>query len=240
MDAHTSRPAPGWNKHRNPIRRDSLATAPSLGGPRTQGTLRRLGLVGLALAIASLLLAPLSAGAATVGLRQAGTGLTTVQAATGVLISFELFLDTDGFDFQGYNLGIDFTGGSVSSLSVTHQSLAGMFEFFGTSVIDNGAGTVRNINQASLSGSLLNGIYVLDTIGVTVGAFGGGNEFVLTPGLFGEVLGLGGGSCPGTTPGCSVTFSSASITAVPEPHTALLFGMGLMILGVRQRRQISG
>ena len=34
-------------------------------------------------------------------------------------------------------------------------------------------------------------------------------------------------------------FQSGSINVVPEPHTALLFGMGLMFLGVRQRRQIS-
>lgn len=30
-------------------------------------------------------------------------------------------------------------------------------------------------------------------------------------------------------------FQSGSLNLVPEPHTALLFGMGLMFLGVRQR-----
>ena len=195
----------------------------------------RLNTLSLLILMTWVLTFPIGAGAATVGIRQAGTGLTAVQAELSQTFTFELFLDTEGFDFQGYSLGIDFTGGSVSGLSVAHQSLAGMFEFFGTSVLDEGAGTIRNINQASLSGSLPAGVYVLDSIGFTVEGFGAGEEIVLTPGLFGEVMGLGGGSCPGTTAGCSVTFASASITPVPEPGTGLLLLFGLLGMAASRR-----
>ena len=133
--------------------------------------MRKLGVAVSLLVLAfSLSALPLTAGAASVGLRQVGTGDTSVQALVGESLSFELFLDTGGLDFQGYSLGIDIIGGSVSSLSVVHESLAGMFELFGPPTIDNGAGTIRNIAQASFSGGLAAGTYVLDVIGVTVDA----------------------------------------------------------------------
>ena len=198
------------------------------------GRSRRLfpGFLCLALALGSLLVLPLSAGAASVGLREVGTGLTTVTAVAGESLEFELFLNTDGLDLQGYALGIDLTGGSVSGLSVAHESLSSMFELFGPPVIDNGAGTIRNINQASLSGGLPSGVYVLDIIGVTMGSTG---DVLLTPGLFGETLGLGGGSCPGTTVGCAVSFETASI--VPEPGTGMLLMTGLISAALFRRRR---
>lgn len=226
--------------------RRGVVAKPMSNGPAQEQSQRRSrrglpSLFALALLAFSLSALPLTAGAASVGLRQVGTGDTSVQALVGQSLSFELFLDTDGLDFQGYSLGIDFIGGSVSSLSVVHESLAGMFELFGPPTIDNGAGTIRNIAQASLSGGLAAGTYVLDVIGVTVDAYDVGNQIVLTPGLFGEVLGLGGGSCPGTIAECTVSFTSASINAVPEPGTAVLMAIGLTgIAGSTARRRRSG
>jgi hypothetical protein len=128
-------------------------------------------------------------------------------------------------------LDIDTQGGAISGLSLAHQPLPGLFaDLFGAPVIDNAAGTIRDDNQTTFTTGLAAGVYVLDIISLTVDAYGPSVEMLLTPGLFGgQVLGLGGGSCPGTTAGCSVTTQSASI--IPEPGTALLMGLGLMGLG---------
>jgi hypothetical protein len=58
-----------------------------------------------------------------------------------------------------------------------------------------------------------------------------------TVGLFGKVLGLGGGSCPGTTAGCTVSFNSFQV--VPKPGTGLLVWCGLLSLAF-QRQHTNG
>ncbi len=192
-----------------------------------------LGLVGL---LAATALAP-AANAAVLGLREVGTGLTEIYADAGQSVSLELFLDTEGLGFEGYLVGIDIDaqGGSVSGIAVTHQTLTGLFaDLFGPPVIDEAADTIRNDGQTTFTTGLAAGVYVLDIIALTVDAYvvgspGPGQGIILTPGLFGETLGLGGGSCPGTVAGCSVTVQSANI--IPEPSTALLMGLGLLGLG---------
>ena len=85
-----------------------------------------------------------AASAATVGLRQAVTGATSISANPGDTLTLELFLDTDGLSLEGYYLGVDFTGGAVSIQSVTHQPLTGLFpDIFGVPEIDNAAYTIR-------------------------------------------------------------------------------------------------
>ena len=203
------------------------------------------------LALAGLLaltaLAP-TADAARLGLREVGTGLNAIIASEGHSVSFELFLDTEGLDFQGYFAGIDIDaqGGSVSGLTLTHLPIAGLYpDLFGAPVIDPVALTIRNDNQSGFASSLAAGVYVLDVITVTVDDYAvdfpgsGERQVTLTPTLAGESLGLGGGSCPGTIAGCAVSVESA--TMVPEPGTALLVGLGLVGLagpsGRRRRRQ---
>ena len=170
-----------------------------------------------------------------------GTGLTDINAGPGEVVSLELFLDTDGLSFEGYLVGLDFNaqGGSVSGIGVAHQPLPGLFpDLFGPPVIDEAAGTIRNDGQTTFTAGLGAGIYVLDIISLTVDAYGVSNPgpgqgIIVTPGLFGEVLGLAGGSCPGTVAGCAVTVQSANI--IPEPGTALLMGLGLFGLGASGR-----
>ncbi len=200
---------------------------------------RPLGMMACTLSIAFMLASPMLASAAAVGLRQVGTGLTTVSANAGESLDFELFLDTEGLSFEGYYLGIDITGGGVSGLGVTHESIPNFFPLFGPPLIDEGADTIRRINQSVFASedAAAAGIYVLDIIALTIDSFLPGNEILLTPGLFGESLGLGGGSCPGTIAGCSVSFSSAVVT--PEPGTGLLVMTGLFLLKpVAARRRL--
>ena len=178
-----------------------------------------------ALALAALL--PLSAAqAALIGLRETGTGLTTLVASPGATLSVDLFLDTQGLSFEGYAIGVDFTGGSVTGIAVAQEAIGLFPDIFGPPVINDAAGTVRNVNQTTFSGGLPAGVYVLDTLTFSLASYDTpDNELILAPGLFGEALGLGGGSCPGTTAGCSVNFASA--TVVPEPGSALLLALGL-------------
>jgi hypothetical protein len=227
-----------------PTKSEQGDAAGELEGPRhpAHGWLKGQHALGFALAFASVLGLVLTsvastAGAAVLGLRQVGTGATTINAGPGQNVSLEIFLDTGGLTLEGYYVGVDIDrqGGTISGLSLTHQALPGLFpDLFGAPVIDDAAGTIRDSNQTTFTTGLAPGIYVLDIISLTVDAYGPIDEMLLTPGLFGgQVLGLGGGSCPGTTAGCSVTTQSASI--VPEPGTALLMGLGLMGLGVSGR-----
>ena len=194
--------------------------------------------LGLAGFLAAIFAAPV-ADAAILGLRQVGTGATTVNAGPGESVSFELYLDTQGLTFEGYFVGLDIDtqGGSVSGISITHQPLTGLFgDLFGVPVIDETADTIRNDNQTTFTTPLSAGLYILDIIAFTVDAYGPSDEMIVTPGLFdGQVLGLGGGSCPGTMAGCSVTTQSASV--IPEPTTALLMGLGLAGLAVAGKSQ---
>ena len=193
-----------------------------------------------ALGLAALFLLALipSAHAAILGLRQVGTGFTTISADEGSSVDFELFLDTQGLSFEGYMVGIDINagGGSVSGISITHQVLPGLFpDLFGPPVIDDATDSVRNDGQTTFTNPLAAGVYVLDILSFVVDAYGPSEEIIVTPGLFGEALGIGGGSCPGTVMGCSVSFESA--TVIPEPSTALLMGLGLAGLGASGRKR---
>lgn len=193
-------------------------------GPRTSAA---------AFLLATLFLAP-PAQAALLGLRETGTGATQISALPGESVSLDLFLDTGGLTFEGYVAGVDFTGSPVTGIAVAQQAIGMTSGLLGTMVIDDSAGTIRNINQATFSGGLAAGEYVLDTISFTLGTPVPGSSLVVTPGLFGQVLGLEGGSCPGTVAGCTVSFSSV---VVPEPGAGLLLAAGLGILQACTARQ---
>ena len=171
-----------------------------------------------------------AAQAISVGLRDAATGSSTVQTTgPGDTVVLELYLDTEGLSFEGYYLGVDFIGGPLTIQSVAHQPLTGLFaDLFGAPAIDGGAQTVRDINQTTFVSPLAAGEYVLDLITVQIGALAVGAVITATPGLFGQVVGAGGGSCPGTVEGCSVSVSSALI--IPEPGTGLLLAASLLLL----------
>ena len=198
---------------------------------------RRLRAALTALVLITALLGAHSALAATIGVREVGTGLTEIQAEEGDTVSLEVFIDTGGLSFEGYMIGVDITGGDVSGISVAHQSLTGLFpDLFGTTVIDEGLGTIRAMNQTTFSTGLSAGTYVVDIITLTVDTYASNllPEILVTPGLFGETLGLGSGACPGNVAGCTVDVNSASI--VPEPSTAVTLGLGLVGLRVARRR----
>ena len=131
-----------------------------------------------------LLLSPGAAQAASVGLRDSTTGATNIAAVPGDIVELELYLDTEGLSFEGYYLGIDFTGGPVTIQGVAPQTL--------------------------------------------------GTQITAPPGLFSEVLGLGGTSCPTSGPGCTVSFSGVQIA--PEPGTGLLLAAGLLGLALRRSK----
>jgi len=200
---------------------------------------RRLRAGPIALVLIAALLGAQSALAATLGVREVGTGLTEIFVEEGDTVSLELFIDTEGLSFQGYMVGVDITGGDASGISVLHQSVPGLVhqDLLGPIVIDEGLGTIRDINQmAEFSSSLNAGIYVVDIITFTVDNYASSllPEILVTPGLFGGSLGLDSGSCPGSVPGCTVNVSSASI--VPEPSTAVSLGLGLVGLRAARRR----
>ena len=200
-----------------------------------RGSFTRVAVRLLLLAALCLCAVPDLARAATVSLRQAGTTNTAIFAAPGAPLSLELLLDTGGLSFEWYFLGLDFTGGTISGASVTHQELGLSADFLGTPIIDSGAGTIRKINQSSFSTSLAAGVYVLDLIGFNVGTFGPTGMITVTPGLFDEFLGLDGGICPDAD--CTVGFGSLTITQAPEPSLFALVATALAtLLVVRSRR----
>ena len=206
-------------------------------GSSPHGRRLRAGLIALVLITA--LLGAQSALAATIGVREVGTGLTEIFAEEGDTVSLELFIDTEGLSFEGYIVGVDITGGDASGISVLHQTVPGLIhqDLLGPIVIDEGLGTIRDINQmAAFSSSLNAGTYVVDIITFTVDNYASSllPEILVTPGLFGGSLGLDSGSCPGTVPGCTVNVSSVSI--VPEPSTAVSLGLGLVGLRAARRR----
>jgi hypothetical protein len=159
----------------------------------------------------------------------------------GDIVDLELYLDTEGLSFEGYYVGVDFSGGPLTILSVNHQPLPGLFaDLFGAPAIDNVASTIRDINQTTFTTPLGAGTYILDLISVEVGALVEGQMITATPGLFdSQVLGLGGGSCPGTVEGCTVSIQTLEITAIPEPGTALLTASGLLMLALRRPKPIA-
>lgn len=156
--------------------------------------------------------------------------------APGETVELELVLDTGGLSLEGYSYGINITGGVVSSIDRSAAAIGGLTpDLFGPPVIDDAAGTLRLLNQGSFSGSVVSGSYVVDTVSFVVESFGPMGEITIQPGLFlGDSLGLDEGSCPGTVPGCSVSFNS--LTIVPEPSVHLSFGVGLLVLGSLGRR----
>ncbi len=182
-----------------------------------------------------------SAQAATLGLREASSDATNITVLSGDTVNIELYLDTEGLSFEGYFVGVDFSGGPLTILSVNHQPLTGLFaDLFGAPLIDNVASTIRDINQTTFTTPLGAGVYVLDLISVEVGALAAGQMITATPGIFdGEALGLGGGSCPGTVMGCTVSIQTLEITAIPEPGTALLTASGLLMLAARRSKPVA-
>lgn len=195
--------------------------------------------------LAGCLLSADRAQAVTLTLRPSGSsavGSTSeIAAPAGTHVTLEIVVDTQGLTLEGYSYGVSFSGGAVSSITVTHRSLAGLFpDLFGPPSIDEDADEIRNINQAKLSAGpgLASGVYALDDLSFLVDANGG--VIHVTLGLFGEVLGVGEGSCPGTVASCSV--ATFGVTLVPEPATigllALAFAALLSMRGAGRIRRI--
>ena len=185
---------------------------------------------GTALALVLAALIPGGADAASVIVRSSGTGLSTIPAGVGDVIDLEVVIDSEGLTIEGWGIGVDFTGGGVDILSETPTVFPGFFAM-GTT-IDNTANTIRNITQFSFPPTFLAaGVHVVSQISVEVTSLLGG-PIVVTPGLFGgDVLGLDDGTCPGTVPDCTVSFSAATI---PEPSTTALVGLALLGLAARR------
>ena len=178
-----------------------------------------------------------SAYGARIGLRDAATGASTIRFVRNEVIELELYVDTEGLTLEGYYLGVDFSSGPLTILSLTHEPLPTMIpDLLGPSVIDHEARSIRAINQVTLTSHLTPAVYVVATIAVDVGHLEPADVITVTPGLFGEVLGVGGGACPGTldSGSCSVTAKEMRIS--PEPGTGLLVVVGLLGLGVWSNR----
>ena len=172
------------------------------------------------------------ASAAIIGLRDAATQSSVFSAAPGSSIDLEVYVDTEGESLEGYYIGLDFAGGPVTIQGTAHQALPGLSpDLFGTPLIDSGSGTIRRLNQITFTAPLDAGQYVVEVITVQLDAVLGALVTV-DPGLFGEVLGIGGGACPSGS--CSVSFVGAQIEVIPEPGTALLIGAGLLGLALRR------
>ena len=178
------------------------------------------------------------AGAATVRFCLAGETAGTCPtadrigiAAIGETVNIDIVLDTGGLSFEGYSYDIDITTGTVSSIGLTHASLSPLIaDLLGPFVIDDAADTIDNINQGTLSTGLPPGdFYIIDTLSFVVETLPVDGALVIALLGPGDTFGLGGGN---VTP----TFFT-TLTIVPEPGTALIFGAGIFGLAVMARRQ---
>lgn len=178
-----------------------------------------------ALAVLLLLGLPGLASAATLTVREVGTGDTVIQAGIGSVIDLEIVLDTQGLSFEGYINDLSFTPGTVSSISFTNEDLSPLIPevLAMTAVVADG---IENLNQTSFADSLPAATYVLNTVSFSVDSIPAGGieiQAFLGPG---DTFGLGGGN---VTP----TFFGALV--IPEPRTGLLLGLGLVLVAAARQ-----
>lgn len=183
---------------------------------------RKRGLAAAALgalaAAASAQTAPVLSLAATPSPGLVGAPVTVAVAIAGVV------------DLYAYQFSLAFDPGVLQATSVTQGAFlpAGGSTFFSGGTIDNTLGTV-SFTAGALIGSLpgVSGSGVLGSIGFNVTAAG------TSPLVFSDVLLLNSGLFDITVQAQNATL----VTAIPEPGTWLLFGLGLAgVAGLARRR----
>ena len=177
---------------------------------------------------------PQNANAFIVTVREVGSatlnqGESVNIAPGGEIVAVEVVVDTEGLSFGGYSYGVSISPGTASGIMHTLASLPPLIPL-GVGTINEPAGTISGIAQASFFGGLPPGVYVIDTFEFLADP-GAAGSATITPQFesAGDSFLTEGQTCPGTQPDCTVTFHSMQLISPSNVPALSPFGMGLLI-----------
>ena len=179
---------------------------------------------------------PKNANAFIVTVREVGSstlnqGETVNVAPGGEIVAVEVVVDTEGFPFGGYSYGVSISPGAASGVTHTQASLPPLIPL-GAGTINEVAGTISGIAQASFFGALAPGVYVIDTFEFLANPDATGTGSATVAALFesgSDSFLTSGQTCPGTEPNCTVTFHPMQLVSPSNVPALSPFGMGLLI-----------
>jgi hypothetical protein len=177
---------------------------------------------------------PKNANAFIVTVREVGSATlnqseTVNIAPGGEIVTVEVVVDTEGLPFGGYSYGVSITPGVAAGITHTQASLPPLIPL-GVGTINEAAGMISGIAQASFFGGLPPGLYVIDTFEFLADPATAGSA-TISPGFesASDSFLTEGQTCPGSQPNCTVTFHSMQLLSPSNVPMLSPFGMGLLI-----------